>query len=97
VSFGHMAVGWLLWVSLLVGGVWFRLRGGVTVGWQLWCGSVGCGLGPWVGCGGGRVCCSPLWVPTGGTVGGWLVWGAVRRVAVRRCRMWCVMLVVCWR
>ena len=31
-SIGHMAVGWLLWVSLLVGGVWFRLRGEVAVG-----------------------------------------------------------------
>jgi hypothetical protein len=33
-------------------------------------------------------------VHAGGAAEGWLLWDAVRKVAVRRCRMWCLMLVV---
>ena len=36
-SNGHVAVGWLLWVSWLVKGVLFRLELRlVAVGWQVW-------------------------------------------------------------
>ena len=86
----------------MVVGVWFRLRDGVAVGWQvwaslvavmvlfswLWTGAVG-GLS-WMAC---VVFASMGEEPTGGAAEGWLVWVAVRRVAVRRCRMWCMMLI----
>ena len=60
------------------------------------CGSVGRCQGPWIGCCRGAcvVLSSVGEEHVGGAAEGWLVWDAVRKVAVRRCRMWCMMLVV---
>ena len=90
------AVVWLVWVSLVAEVVLFRLGlRVVAVGWLLW-------VSLWVNdvlLGLGLRCVAVGWqwwvsAAAGRVTGGWLLEGAFRSVAVRRWRMYCVILVV---